>query len=175
MADGGVWRLGMLEPFIADGQHRLSEVQRCEPRTERNGDGRISQYNVFVTQARPLRAEEDGGGDVGVGSLMQPRCACSGGELRLGLIANARGGRQDELAVGDCRTRRLEDPNSVQNPICAGGHGLCRRVRPTVPGRNQAQIVKTAIGHSPHSRADVLAELRFDQNDGWGGHRIRPL
>jgi hypothetical protein len=57
----------------------------------------------------------------------------------------------------------------VQNMIGAGGGALGADVRPAVAGIDDAQPRQRKIAHRARGHADVLAELRLDQNDNGTG------
>ena len=77
-----------LEPFIADQQHRLRQVERGEGRIERHAQHRVGERDVLVHKPGALRPEQDAAGlargDEARGSRRRPRAAsrcaspCSG-------------------------------------------------------------------------------------------------
>ena len=110
-----------------------------------------------------------------------PTCAAAGdvaGDLarggfrrhhRLGLIVGAGGGGEQQRAVGDRLLDGVEQLDPIQNMIGAGGGALGADVGPAVARIDDAQPRQPEIAHRARGHADVLAELRLDQNHNGAG------
>jgi hypothetical protein len=70
-----------------------------------------------------------------------------------------------ERAIGDRRLHRVVELRLVEDAIGAGSRPACVDVGPAVARLDQAQPLEGEIGHHARGRADVLAELRLDQDD----------
>ena len=82
----------------------------------------------------------------------------------LGLIMRPRGGGEQQRAVGDRLLDRVEQLDMVQDMIGAGGRAPGVNVRPAVARIDDPQTRQPEIAHGARGHADVLAELRLDQN-----------
>ncbi|MEH2475941.1 hypothetical protein V1284_007385 [Nitrobacteraceae bacterium AZCC 2299] len=154
-----------LEPLVADQQHRLGEVQRGEAGIDREGDDAIGQRHLFVEQAVALAAEQDGDGAAG-GDL--PGNFLRGGfrrDHRLGLVMGTGGGGEQQRTVGHCLLDGVEQFDLVEDVIGTGGGAAGMDVGPAVARIDDAQPGQPEITHGARGHADVLAELRLDQND----------
>ena len=81
----------------------------------------------------------------------------------------ARRGGKDEVEVGDRRLDGVEQLGRLQDVVGAGGGALGGDVRPAVARIDDAQPAQRKIAHGARGHADVLAELRLDQDhDGPG-------
>src|SRR5438105_270616 len=81
--------------------------------------------------------------------------------------------RIDVDEIGDRRGNVRVKPRLRKHRIGAARRGNSLVRRPAVARTHQPQIVEAAIHHRPRGGADVLAELRFDQDDrGTIGHRL---
>ena len=87
----------------------------------------------------------------------------------LGLVVGARGGGEQQRAVGDRLLDRVEQLDSFQDMVGAGGRALRVDVRPAVARIDDAQPRQREIAHRARGHADVLAELRLDQNHNGSG------
>ncbi len=154
----------VLEPFIADQQHGLGEVERGEARIDREGDDAVGEPDLLVGQAPALPAEQDTGfapgrdvpGDL-AGCGLRP-------DHRLGLVVGTRGGGEQEVEVGDRLLHRIEQFDLFQNVVGAGGGALGGDVGPAIPGVDDAQGTQGKIAHGARGHADVFPELRLDQD-----------
>ena len=121
-----------LEPFIADQQHRLRQVERGKAGIDREGDDAVGKRDFLVLQAVALAAEQDAdraaAGDAGHDLL------CGGFRChhRLGLIVGARGGGEQQRAVGHRLLDGVEQFDRIENMVGAGGGALGADVRPAV-------------------------------------------
>ena len=115
-----------LEPFVADQQHRLRQVERGEARIDRKGDDPVGQRHLLILQAVALAAEQDA--DIAAAADLGRHFA--GGGIRrhhgFGLIVGARGGREQQRAVGDRLLDRVEQFDAVQDVVGARGRALRR-------------------------------------------------
>ena len=84
---------------------------------------------------------------------------------RLGLVVGAGGGGEQQGAVGDRLLHGVEQLDLVQDVVGAGGGARGLDVRPAVARVDDAQPRQREIAHRARGHADVLAELRLDQND----------
>ena len=166
MANGSARLRHQLEPFVTHQQHGLRQIERGEARIDGIGDDAVGQRHLLVEQAGALAAEQDA--DMAAGRDLRGRL--SGRRFRrhhgLGLIVGARGGREQQRAVGDRRFNGLEQFDPVEDMIGARGCALRRDIGPAVARVDDAQPCQAEIAHGARRHADVLAELRLDQNDG---------
>ena len=88
---------------------------------------------------------------------------------RLGLVVGARGGGEQQRAVGDRLLDGVEQLDLIQDVVGAGGGALRADVRPAVARIDDAQPRQREIAHRARRHADVLAELRLDQNHNGAG------
>jgi len=154
-----------LEPFVADQQHGLGEVERGKTRIDREGDDPVGEPDLLVGQAPALAAEQDAApaaardvpGDL-AGCGLRP-------DHGLGLVVGARRGGEQQVEVGDRLLHRVEQFDLFQNVVCAGRGALGGDVGPAVPGVDDAQAAQGKVAHGARGHADVLAELRLDQDD----------
>ncbi len=117
-------------------------------------------------QARALAAEQDAGVAAGRDLRRASRAAASGADHRLGLIVGARGGREQQRAVGDRRLDGVEQLDLVEDVVGAAAARCARNIGPAVARLDDAQPRQPEIAHGARRHADVLAELRLDQNHG---------
>ena len=68
---------------------------------------------------------------------------------------------QSAIAAGEAVVKL----GGVENAVGAGRHHPRLRVRPGLDRRDEAQPRQAEIGHGARRRADILAELRLDQDD----------
>jgi hypothetical protein len=92
---------------------------------------------------------------------------------QLGLIVIARGRRHDETAIADCLVETFIKRRGLQDAIGSGRHHARLLVWPFLLRLDQPQARQSEIGHCARGRADVLAELRLDENDH-GRRRLDP-
>ena len=157
------------EILVGHQQHRLREIERGECRVDRKGHDPVGKPDLLVGQPPALAAEQDRHGLAGRDPLGDDRRGLARPQQRLGLIVDARRGRQHEMAVGDRSLQRVVDLDAAQHFIGAGGGALGVDVRPAVARPHQPQPRQPEIRHGARRRADVLAELRLDQ------HHHRPV
>jgi hypothetical protein len=81
----------------------------------------------------------------------------------------AGGGGEQERAVGDRLLDGVEQLDMIENMIGAGGGALRADVRPAVARIDDPQARQPEIAHRARGHADVLAELRLDQNHNGSG------
>ncbi|MFK4726594.1 hypothetical protein ABIE89_007694 [Bradyrhizobium niftali] len=157
-------RRRQLEPFIADQQHGLGEVERGKTRIDREGDDAVGEPDLLVGQPPALAAEQDTGlapyGDV-------PR-DLGGGSFRphhrLGLVMGACGGGEQQVEIGDGLFDRAKQFDLFQNVVGAGRGALGGDVGPAVAGVDDAQAAQGEVAHGARGHADVFAKLRLDQD-----------
>ncbi len=81
----------------------------------------------------------------------------------------AGGGGKQQRAVGDRLLHGVEQLDLIQDMVGAGGGALRTDIRPAVARLDDPQPGQPEIAHRARGHADVLAELRLDQNhDGAG-------
>ena len=90
--------------------------------------------------------------------------ACCRSDDGLGLVVGARGGGKDEAAVGDRGLQRVEKLGFVEDAVGAGRHHARLVVGPDLPRLDDPQPRQAEIRHGAGGRADILAELRLDQD-----------
>jgi hypothetical protein len=88
------------------------------------------------------------------------------GEDTLHLSPLSGRGGQDEMEVGDGIPRRRIKGRPVEHMHGAAGRGPRALLRPAVAGRDETQLREPEVRHGPRRHADVLGELRLDQDDG---------
>src|SRR6266851_8010677 len=81
----------------------------------------------------------------------------------------ARGGGEQERAVGDRLSNSIEQLDLIQNMIGAGGRAPGMHIGPAIARIDDAQARQPKVAHRTRGHADVLAELRLDQNDNGAG------
>ena len=84
---------------------------------------------------------------------------------RLGLVMGPGGGGEQQRQVGDRLLDRVEQFGLLQNMVGAGRGALGGDVRPAVAGLDDPEPRQRKIAHRARGHADVLAELRLDQDD----------
>jgi hypothetical protein len=67
--------------------------------------------------------------------------------------------------IGDRLSQAGVEPRAVEHRVGAARRGDGFLIGPAVARLDQPQIVESAIEHRPRRGADILAELRLDQND----------
>ena len=153
------------EPFVADDHHRLGQVQRRKAGVERHRQHRVGQGQIVVQQPGALRPEQDAAGLVGgdIAAHLARRLARRHLAPDHAAVARGRGIDMDE--IGDRRRDRRVEPRLVEHRVGAARRGDRPRRRPAVARPHQPQIVERAVHHRPRRGADILAELRLDQDD----------
>ena len=81
----------------------------------------------------------------------------------------AGGGSEQQRAVGDRLLDRVEQLHMIQDMVGARGGALRTDIRPAVARVDDTQARQGEIPHRARGHADVLAELRLDQNDNGAG------
>src|SRR5467141_4662368 len=118
-----------LEPLIADQQHRLRQIKRGKTGTDRKSDDAVRECNLLVLQAVTLAAKED----ADLATARDLGCDSARGGLGryhwLGLIVGARGGSEQQRAVGDRLLDAVEQFDMIQNLIGAGSRALRADIR----------------------------------------------
>jgi len=93
------------------------------------------------------------------------RAAASGCDHRFGLVVGPGGGGEQQRAIGDRLLDGVEQGGLIQDVVGAGGGALGMDVGPAVARIDDPQSGQPEITHRARGHADVLAELRLDQND----------
>ena len=91
------------------------------------------------------------------------------GDHRLGLVMGAGRGGKQQGQIGDRLLDRVEQLGLFQNLIRAGRRPLRRDVRPAVARIDDPQTRQRKIAHRPRGHADILAELRLDEDHNRSG------
>jgi hypothetical protein len=141
----------------------LSEAKR---RVDRRGDDDVGHRHLVVLQPPALAPEHDAELLAG----RDPACHVARRAFRrqhlLDHVARPRRRGIDEVEVGDGPGAVGMDARPLDHPA-RPGRGAERLVaRPAVARVHQPQIVEAEVGHGARRRADVLAQLRVDQDDG---------
>ena len=167
------------QPFIADTENRLRQVERVESRVHRRHHHGVAKHQVVVLEALGLAPEQHPGPDI----LLAPRSGAGhevadfgpclpGREDALGHIAGPGRGGEDAFQVGDGVGGSVENPRPFHHLIGAGGGGRGFVAGPAVAGLDQAKLRQPAIAHGAGDHADVLAQLRFHQDDDRAGSAV---
>jgi hypothetical protein len=77
----------------------------------------------------------------------------------------AGGGGKQQRAVGDRLLDRVEQLDVIQDMVGAGGGAPGMDVRPAIARIDDPKPRQPEIAHRARGHADVLAELRLDQDD----------
>ena len=128
-----------LEPFVADQEHRLRQVQRGKTRVDREGDDPVGERHLLVLQAVALAAEQDA--NLATGSDMGHDLACGfhRGDHRLGLVVGPGGGGKQQREIGHRLLDGVEQLGLFKNLVGAGRRPLRRDVGPAVTRIDDAQ------------------------------------
>ncbi len=86
------------------------------------------------------------------------------GEHGLDDVARARAGGEHSMQVGDRVRDRGMNRRGIKDAVGAGGVAPRLFLRPAVAGRHQPQMEQPAIGHRARAGADIVGELRADQD-----------
>ena len=79
------------------------------------------------------------------------------------------GGGKQQRQVGDRLLDGVEQFGLLQDLVGAGGCALRRDVRPAVARIDNSQARQRKIAHRARGHADILAELRLDEDHNWSG------
>ncbi len=158
-----------LEPFVGRERHRLREIERGEGGVDRKGDDAVGERDLVVLQAIALAPEQDRDILARRDMRRQERRCLVGAEHGLGLVVGARGRRQHHGAVGDRVGDGLEQCDLIEDAVGPRRRAVGLDVRPAVARLHQPQPPQPEIGHAAGGRADVLPELRLDQDDDRAG------
>jgi hypothetical protein len=160
-----------LEPFIADQEHRLRQVEGGKAGIDRKGNDAVGARHLLVLQPVALAAEEDANGAAGCGLPCHLLRGDFGRHHGLGLIVGAGGGGEQQATVGDRLLDRIVEFHMIQNMVGTGGGTLRADIGPAVARIDDPQPRQRKIAHRARRHADVLAELRLDQNHNGAGQR----
>ena len=83
---------------------------------------------------------------------------------RLGLVVGAGGGGEQQRAVGHRLHDGVEQFDPVQDMVGTGGGAAGLHAGPAVARLDEPQPGQPEIAHRARRHADVLAELRLDQD-----------
>ena len=160
-----------LEPLVGDHQHRLRQVERREGGIDRQRDDAVGERDLGVLQAVALAPEQHAdrlaGGDARRHQRGRPpRVPITGFAWSCARAVVASTKVQSAIA---CSTV-VEQPRLVEDAVGAGGRHPGARVGPAVARLDQAQPRQAEIRHGARGGADVVAQLRLDQDDD----RARP-
>ena len=159
----------MLEALIAHQQHRLRQVQRGKTRIDRKGDDPVGERDLLVLQAVALPAEQDTGPAAGPDMGDDLGGGLLGADHRLGLVVGAGRGGEQQRQVGDRLLDGIEQLRPLQNLVGAGRRPLRGDVRPAVARVDNSQARQREIAHGARGHADILAELRLDEDHNRSG------
>ena len=82
---------------------------------------------------------------------------------------SARGGREQQRAVGDRLLNGVEQFDASRMWSAPAAARCARDIGPAVARVDDAQTRQGEIAHGAGRHADILAELRLDQNDDGAG------
>ena len=167
-------------PLIAHQQHTLCKVEAGEIRVHRHRHQRIGIDEVFILQPGAFGAKQDAHllafSDKGAGIVHRP----FRGHDRLCQLAPARGGGENEIAIGHRGAHIGKGARMVQKPPRPRGHRDRLGAGPAITRINHAQPLQPEVEHCTGSAADILAHLRADQHkdrrhrvDGLRGRHVR--
>ena len=160
-----------LAPLVGDDQHRLRQIERGEGRIDRQRDDAVGERDLVVLEPVALAPEHHADGLAGRDLRRHQLRRLLRRHHRLGLVVRPRRGGEHEGQVGD---RRL-DACRTARPRRARGRRRRPRPRravgPAVARLDQPQPRQAEIRHGARRRADIVAELRLDQDH----HRRRRL
>ncbi len=88
---------------------------------------------------------------------------------RLGLVMGAGRGGEQQRQVGDRLLDGVEQLGLLQNLVGAGRRPLRGDVRPAVARIDDPQTRQRKIAHRARGHADILAELRLDEDHNGSG------
>ena len=88
-----------------------------------------------------------------------------GAEDALHLPALAGGGGEHVVQIGDGLAGRLEKRRAVEHMRRAGGRRMGALLRPAVARRDEAKFAQAEIRHGARHHADILGQLRLDEDD----------
>ena len=77
----------------------------------------------------------------------------------------ARGRGEQQVEIGNRLLDRVEQLGAFENVVGAGRRALGGDIGPAVARVDDAQPIKREIAHGACGHADILAELRLDQDD----------
>jgi len=167
----GFGRIVDAQPFPADDQHGLREVERGEVGVDRERHHRVGERDFVVLQPRALGAEQE------TDALACGNRVARGGDRVLrtqdGLhhVAVARTRGVDARKVANGGFERIEHARLFEHAVGARTCPRRARVGKIAARFDQAKVEKAAIEHGTRRRADVLGQLRAHQNDrGRAGH-----
>ena len=160
-----------LAPLVADDQHRLRQVERGEGRIDRQRDDTVGERDFVVLEPVALAPEHHADALAGRDLRRHQLRRLLRRHHRLGLVVRPRRGGEHEGQVGDRGLDGVEQFGLVEDPVGAGGGHPGARIGPAVARLDQTQPRQAEIRHGPRRRADVVAELRLDQDH----HRRRRL
>ena len=164
-----------LEPFVGDQRDRLGQVERCKRRIDRKRDDAVGQRDLVVLEAIALAPEKHGHVLARGHVRRQEGGRLVRAEHGLRLVVGARRRGQNDGAVGDGRRQIVEQRGVVENAVGARGRALRVNIGPAVARLDEPQPPESEIRHDAGRRADVLAELRLDQDDDRPGVSIQFL
>ena len=154
-----------LQPFIAEQQHGLRQAERGELRIDRRGDDGVGERDDVVVEAAPLGAEQHTGQLGAVGAHLQLACGAFGRQHGLHHLARPRRGGEHVVEPGDRLLDGRIDARLLDDIGGAGGGGMRLVVGPAVARLDQPEIGQAEIRHGAGGKADILAELRLDEDD----------
>ena len=126
-----------LEPFVADQEHRLRQIEGGETGVDREGDDPVGERHLLVLESVSLAAEHDADpaavGGMLVGDMGHDLDRGIGRRHhRLGLVMGAGGGGKQQRQIRDRLLDRVEQFGALQNLVGAGRGALGGDVRPAV-------------------------------------------
>ena len=153
-----------LEPLVADQQHRLGEVDRGIGRVGRHDHQRLGARRVVVVEPALLAPEQERRALARAMEIAQPSGRRARGEHRLHHVAHPRGRGEHVADISDRLFGGGERPCVVEHGFGSGRGGDRLPVGPVAARGDEAHVGQSEIEHRARGRADILAELRFDQH-----------
>ncbi len=149
-------------PFIGEQDYRLGEVETSKLGVDRDGDDGAGMRDVLGLEPRPLGSEQDRTAarhrvDFGrhfrwIDDRQEEFPAAHRRGKDRGAIGNGVGHRREYFGVGQNRIR-----------------SACRRaglgIGPAIARGDEAKLGQPEIEHCPRGFADILTELRADEDD----------
>ena len=167
--EGQLARRAQFEPFVGDDHHGLRQIERSEGRIDRQRENSVGKRDLVVLEPVALAAEHDGDGLAGIDAGRHRHGRFGRADDGLRLVVGARGRGEDERAVADRILEGLVERRAVENGVGADRHDARLGIGPGLPRRDEAQPRQAEIRHRARRRADILAELRLDQDDDRAG------
>ena len=165
----GLGEVASPRPFVGEEDHGLGEVERPERGVDGDRDDRIGKRHVLGFEPGSLRSEQDRAALFGPGNPVRHFLRPQHGHDEVA-PPDRRG--KDLVAVGDGGLDRVVQLRAFENDVGAARGRAGLGIGPAVARGNQPHLGQPEIEHGARRFADVLAELRPNEDDdGFGGHK----